>query len=312
MYLVDHLHQRGIGVILDWVPSHFPTDEHGLGYFDGTHLYEHDDPRKGLHRDWNSLIFNYGRHEVRSFLLSTALYWLDRYHIDGLRVDAVASMLYLDYSRDEGEWIPNEHGGSENLEAVSLHAGIQRDVYREHPGALTIAESPRPGRWVSRPTSVGGLGFGLKWDMGWMHDTLKFFQNDPVYRKYHHGGLTFRSVYAFTENYMLSLSHDEVVHGKGSLLGKMPGDHWQKRANLRAFLAYMWAHPGKQLIFMGCEFGQESNGPRAAASTGSCSTSPTGRGVEQTRDGPQRGVPLESGALEPGEPNRRFRMDRCE
>ncbi len=256
MYLVDHLHQRGIGVILDWVPSHFPSDEHGLGFFDGTHLYEHSSPQKGFHPDWGSLIFNYGRNEVRSFLLSSALFWLDRYHVDGIRVDAVASMLYLDYSRREGEWTPNEYGGRENLEAIGFLRRLNEEVYRYHPDVQTIAEESTSWPMVSRPTYVGGLGFGLKWDMGWMHDTLQYMRHDPLYRRYHHGELTFRGLYAFTENFVLPLSHDEVVHGKGSLLGSMPGDDWQKFANLRLLLSFMYAQPGKKLLFMGGEFAQ--------------------------------------------------------
>jgi 1,4-alpha-glucan branching enzyme len=258
MYLVDHLHQRGIGVILDWVPSHFPTDEHGLGFFDGTHLYEHADPRQGFHPDWGSWIFNYGRNEVRSFLLSNALFWLDVYHVDGLRIDAVASALYLDYSRQEGEWIPNRFGGRENLEAVAFFRQFNQDVYASHDGVQTIAEESTSWPSVSRPTYLGGLGFGLKWDMGWMHDTLHYMQRDPIYRVYHHNNLTFRMLYAFTENFVLALSHDEVVHGKGSLLNKMPGDVWQKMANLRLLYGYMYGQPGKKLLFMGGEFGQWS------------------------------------------------------
>jgi len=256
MQLVDHLHQRGIGVVLDWVPSHFPTDEHGLGYFDGTHLYEHADPRRGFHPDWNSYIFNYGRHEVRSFLISSALFWLDRYHIDGIRVDAVASMLYLDYSRKNGEWIPNDYGGRENLEAIDFLRRFNKEVYAAFPDVQTMAEESTAWPLVSRPTYVGGLGFGMKWDMGWMHDTLQYMSREPVHRKWHQNELTFRGVYAFSENYVLPLSHDEVVHGKGSLLGKMPGDEWQKFANLRLLFAYLHATPGKKLLFMGGEFGQ--------------------------------------------------------
>jgi 1,4-alpha-glucan branching enzyme len=256
MFLIDHLHQRGLGVILDWVPSHFPSDEHGLAYFDGTHLYEHADPRRGYHPDWHTLIFNYGRDEVRSFLLSSADHWLRTYHADGLRVDAVASMLYLDYSRKAGEWLPNVHGGRENLEAVSFLQRLNEDVYREHPGAQTFAEESTAWPMVSRPTDAGGLGFGFKWDMGWMHDTLQHLRREPIHRRYHHGELTFRQVYAYSENFVLPLSHDEVVHGKGSLVGKMPGDDWQRFANLRLLLGSMWAQSGKKLLFMGDELGQ--------------------------------------------------------
>jgi 1,4-alpha-glucan branching enzyme len=256
MYLIDYLHQHGIGVILDWVPSHFPSDGHGLAYFDGTHLYEHADPRQGFHPDWKSFIFNYGRKEVQSFLLSSALFWLDKYHADGLRVDAVASMLYLDYSRKEGEWIPNRFGGRENVEAIEFLRRFNHEVYHHFPDVQTFAEESTSWPMVSRPTYVGGLGFGLKWDMGWMHDMLEYMHKDPVHRKFHQNLLTFRMLYAFSENFILPLSHDEVVYGKGSLLGKMPGDDWQKFANLRLLFGNMFAQAGKKLLFMGGEFGQ--------------------------------------------------------
>jgi 1,4-alpha-glucan branching enzyme len=256
MALIDALHQRGIGVILDWVPSHFPADEHGLAYFDGTHLYEHADPRQGYHPEWNSYIFNYGRKEVQSFLISNVLFWLDKYHADGLRVDAVASMLYLDYGRRDGEWIPNRYGGRENIEAIEFLRRMNAAVYEHHPDVQTIAEESTSWPMVSRPNYVGGLGFGFKWDMGWMHDTLEYMSQDPIYRRYHHNKLTFRMLYAFHENFVLPLSHDEVVYGKGSLVGKMPGDDWQKFANLRALFGYMYAQPAKKMLFMGGEFGQ--------------------------------------------------------
>jgi 1,4-alpha-glucan branching enzyme len=258
MYLIDQLHRSGFGVVLDWVPSHFPTDGHGLSYFDGTHLYEHADPKQGLHPDWNTFIFNLGRNEVRGFLLSSALFWLDKYHIDGLRVDAIASMLYLDFSRRPGEWVPNEFGGHENLAAIRFLRDFNRHVYAAYPDVQTFAEESTSWPMVSRPTYVGGLGFGFKWDMGWMHDTLRYMGKDPIYRKYEHNCLTFRAMYACSENFVLSLSHDEVVYGKGSLLGKMPGDEWRKFANLRLLLGYMYALPGKKLLFMGDEFGARS------------------------------------------------------
>jgi len=256
MALIDTLHQAGIGVILDWVPSHFPSDEHGLAFFDGTHLFEHADPRQGYHPDWNSYIFNYGRKEVQSFLISNALFWLHRYHADGLRVDAVASMLYLDYARKEGEWIPNRYGGRENIEAIDFLRRFNAAVYEHHPDVETIAEESTSWPMVSRPNYVGGLGFGLKWDMGWMHDTLEYMRQDPIYRRYHHNKLTFRMLYAFHENFVLPLSHDEVVYGKGSLIRKMPGDDWQKFANLRALFGYMYAQPSKKLLFMGADMAQ--------------------------------------------------------
>ncbi|MEO8795197.1 MAG: 1,4-alpha-glucan branching protein GlgB, partial [Daejeonella sp.] len=256
MFLIEALHNHGIGVILDWVPSHFPGDAHGLYKFDGTHLYEHEDMRKGFHPDWKSYIFNYGRNEVRAFLISNALFWLDRFHADGLRVDAVASMLYLDYSRKAGEWIPNEEGGRENLEAISFLKEFNEVVYSHFPDVQTIAEESTAFPGVSKPTFLGGLGFGMKWMMGWMNDTLSYFQENPLFRQYHHSKITFSTEYAFTENFMLPLSHDEVVHGKNSLLNKMPGDEWQKFANLRLLYLYMFTHPGTKLLFMGAEFGQ--------------------------------------------------------
>ncbi len=256
MFLVDSLHQAGIGVILDWVPSHFPSDQHGLSFFDGTHLFEHADPRKGFHPDWQSYIFNYGRNEVRSFLMSSACFWLDKMHIDGIRVDAVASMLYLDYSREGNQWIPNQFGGRENLEAVSFLQEFNKEIYQSFPGVHTTAEESTDWPMVSRPTYLGGLGFGFKWDMGWMHDTLTYMEKNSIFRQFHHNQITFRMLYAFSENFVLPLSHDEVVHGKGSLVNKMPGDDWQKFANLRLLLCYMYAQPGKKLLFMGGEIGQ--------------------------------------------------------
>lgn len=256
MFLIDTLHRHGVAVILDWVPSHFTTDEHGLGFFDGTHLYEHSDPRQGYHPDWGSYVFNYGRHEVRSFLLSSALFWLDKYHIDGLRVDAVASMLYLDYSRKQGEWVPNRYGGKENIEAIDFLRRFNKEVYTHFPDTQTYAEESTSWAMVSRPTYIGGLGFGYKWDMGWMHDTLKYCLRDPLHRKYHHNELTFRMLYAFNENFVLPLSHDEVVHGKGPLWDKMAGDEWRKFAGLRLLYAYMWGMCGKKLLFMGGELAQ--------------------------------------------------------
>src|SRR5687768_9309908 len=256
MAFVDALHRRGVGVILDWVPAHFPRDPHGLGFFDGTHLYEHADPREGEHRDWGTLIYNFGRNEVANYLLSSALFWIEQYHVDGLRVDAVASMLYRDYSREAGEWVPNQFGGNENLEAIALLKELNEQVHLQYPGVLTVAEESTAWGGVSRPTYLGGLGFSLKWNMGWMNDTLRYMKHEPIHRKYHHDELTFSLIYAFHENFVLPLSHDEVVHGKGSLMDQVPGDLWQKFGNLRLLFSYMWTHPGKKLLFMGGDFGQ--------------------------------------------------------
>ncbi len=304
MYLIDTLHQRGIGVLLDWVPAHFPSDGHSLGWFDGTHLYEHADTRKGFHPDWKSLIFNYGRYEVRAFLLSSAQIWLDYYHVDGLRVDGVASMLYLDYSRNEGEWIPNEDGSNENRDAISLLRSFNEHIYEKFPDVQTVAEESTAWGGVSRPTDHGGLGFGFKWDMGWMHDTLKYMSNDPIHRKYHHDTLTFRAIYTYTENFVLPLSHDEVVHGKGSLLGKMPGDDWQKMANLRLLLGYMFSQPGKKLLFMGGEIAAKQEWNHDHTIEWGLLQDPTHKGMQSwVRDLNQlyRSVPaLHEGDVEPG------------
>ena len=279
-YLVDRLHQAGIGVIVDWVPAHFPKDAWALARFDGTPLYEHPDPRRGEQPDWGTLVFNFGRTEVRNFLVANALYWLEEFHIDGLRVDAVASMLYLDYSRKDGEWTPNQYGGRENLEAVSFLQEVNATAYKRVPGIVTIAEESTAWPGVTRPTHLGGLGFGFKWNMGWMHDSLDYLAHEPIYRQYHHHQMTFSMMYAYSENYVLPISHDEVVHGKGSLLRKMPGDRWQQLANLRAYLAFMWAHPGKQLLFMGSEFGQESEWAESRSLDWWLTDNPDHRGVQ--------------------------------
>ncbi len=281
MYFVDRCHQEGIGVLLDWTPAHFPRDAHGLGFFDGTHLYEHADPKRGEQPDWGTFVFNYGRNEVQNFLISNALFWIDKYHLDGLRVDAVASMLYLDYSRKPGEWVPNQFGGRENLEAIAFLKHMNEVLHTRHPGALTIAEESTSWPAVSRPTYVGGLGFDLKWNMGWMNDTLKYFAYDPLYRQYHHNELTFSMIYAFHENFVLPLSHDEVVHGKRTLLEKMPGDNWQKFANLRLLFGYMWAHPGKKLLFMGSELAQRDEFWEEGSVDWSLENSPPHRGVQR-------------------------------
>ena len=294
---IDRLHAHGIGVILDWVPAHFPRDEFALARFDGTALYEHADPRRGAHPDWGTLVFNFGRHEVRNFLIANALFWLREYHVDGIRVDAVASMLYLDYSRRAGEWIPNEFGGREDLDAVAFLKELNEVMYGREPGIVSAAEESTAWPGVSRPTYLGGLGFGFKWNMGWMHDTLGYFQQDPIYRRYHHHELTFSLMYAFSENFILPLSHDEVVHGKGSLLHKMPGDRWQKLANLRALYAYMWAHPGKKLLFMGGELAQEPEWSHERSLDWHLLEQPEHAGIQRARARPQPPLPRRAGAV---------------
>ena len=307
---VDRVHQNGIGVILDWVPAHFPRDDFALARFDGTALYEHADPRRGAHPDWGTLVFNYGRHEVRNFLVSNALFWLREYHADGIRVDAVASMLYLDYSREEGEWVPNEFGGNEDMDAVGFLKEYNEVIHGREPGVISAAEESTAWPGVSRPTYLGGLGFGFKWNMGWMHDTLAYFQHDPIYRRYHHHELTFSLVYAFTENFILPLSHDEVVHGKGSLLSKMPGDRWQKLANLRSLYAYMWAHPGKKLLFMGQEFAQEQEWSESRSLDWHLLENPEHAGHPVARARPQQGLQGRAGAVGDGLRRQRLLVDR--
>ena len=309
MWLIDQLHRAGIGVILDWVPSHFPSDEFALANFDGTHLFEHADPRLGFHPDWKSLIFNYGRHEVRSFLFSSAEHWLSEYHVDALRVDAVASMLYLDYSRKAGEWLPNAEGGRENLEAIDFLRRLNIGIYEDHPDVQVVAEESTAFPGVSRPVHLGGVGFGFKWDMGWMHDTLEYFSEDPVHRRYHHDRLTFRSVYAASENFVLPLSHDEVVHGKGSLLGKMPGDEWQRFANLRLLYCYQFTTPGKKLLFMGDELAPWSEWSHEAELEWSLLEAATACGCARPGRGPQPAVPGHARPPRARPRSRGFRMD---